>query len=152
MFQLTKYFYGSTWSFVIVEKMNNQFWKDVILAWYDLIKNIFKNNGDYNTNMGPLWYNPFISDTTIIPLLYSKGIISPIDLISANGELMTKESIAFNFNIYVDFLSCYRMISSLKNTCLTMQLHWKISNGPTTTIKLNCSVNLQKEVKISMTS
>ena len=108
-------FFGSSWSFLIAQKMNNQFWKDVILAWHDLIKNISENNGNYSTNLGPLWYNPFISDTTtIIPQLYSKGVISPIDLISANGELMTKESIALNFNIHIDFLSCYRMISSFK--------------------------------------
>ena len=53
----------------------------------------------------------------------SKGIIAPIDLTIANGEPMTKESIALNFNIHIDLLSCYRMISSLRNTCLTMQQH-----------------------------
>ena len=95
--------------------MNNQFWKGVVLAWHDLIKNISENNSDYNRNLGALWYNLFISDTmTIIPQLYSKGIISPIDLVNANGELMTKESIALNFTVHIDFLSCYKIISSLK--------------------------------------
>ena len=104
---------------IITQKMDNQFWKDVVLAWHDLIKNISENNGDYNRILGPLWYNPFISDTTtILPQLYSEGIISPIDLISSNGEPKMKESIALNFTVHIDFLSCYRIISSLKSWCM----------------------------------
>ena len=59
----------------------------------------------------------FADNTTIILdgtrsslVAYSKGIISPFDLISANGELMMNESNALNFNVHIDFLSCYRII------------------------------------------
>ena len=35
------------------------------------------------------------------PQLYSKGIISPIDLISASAELMMEKSIVLNFSVHV---------------------------------------------------
>ena len=107
-------FFGYKWSLLAAEKTENHFWKDVLLAWSNLTQNISENSCDYDRLLGPLWYNPLISDLTVISQLYHKGIISPIDIIGSNGNLMTKENIALNFSVNVDFLTYHRTTVSLK--------------------------------------
>ena len=64
---------------------------------------------------GPLWYNSKISTHPLFEVeLYKKGILSPVDVLTNTGEIMSKRNIELSYNVSLNFLNYYRL-----KLCLT---------------------------------
>ena len=91
-------------------------WKDVLFAWGDFMTKLFECCQPYENICGPLWYNQENSHALLFePSLYQKGIISPIDLLTKDGNILTLEEIHTLFNSPINFLTYHRIYSTLKN-------------------------------------
>ena len=119
--ELDKIFlFGSQWSSHIANQINNRFWQDVLNAWCELIDNCLSSDKFCKGICGPLWYNPVISDDPLfIPQLYSRGVLSPVDIVNQNGEIYSREYINTCFNVSINFLDYYRL-----QTCRKKYLHF----------------------------
>ena len=52
----------------------------------------------------PLWYNPMISkDPLFEPELFENSVITPIDILTTEGKLLTSEEIKLYFKTYKAF-------------------------------------------------
>ena len=109
-------FMGPQWSYKCAGNTTNIFWKDVLFAWGDFMTKLFECCEPYENICGPLWYNQENSHALLFePSLYQKGIISPIDLLTKDGNILTLEEIHTLFNSPINFLTYHRIYSTVKN-------------------------------------
>ena len=114
------FLFGSQWSSHVANQINNRFWQDILNAWCELIDNRSSSDRFYERICGPLWYNPVISDVPLfIPQLYSRGVLSPADIVNQNGEIYSCEYINKCFKVSINFLDYYRL-----QMCLKKYLHF----------------------------
>ena len=83
--------FGSQWFKHLVSKSQNQFWKDVFLAWIKISRPV-KSNIDFIYSV--LWYNPDISDTPLFyPTWFRNGITFVGDILNNEGQITSKAEI-----------------------------------------------------------
>ena len=111
--------FGPQWSETVAKRIDNPFWRDVLLSWKELLHLLPLNS----TLHGSLWFTPISNNTTVsiyIPKLYQKGILSPLDLI-CNGKLMSQNEIQKSYNVKLNFLD-YHRISILLNSYISRDM------------------------------
>ena len=77
--------YGSTWCNILINKTQNEFWKETLTSWKKLSDNTPMNNSN-DILASPLWYNPKISKMELsLPNWSKHGITYVGDLLDSNG-------------------------------------------------------------------
>ena len=112
---------GSNYLQLILKTTHNQFWKDVLNAWYTFTI-INQPTTIHEKLCSPLWYNPNICQTNLYSKKwYSKGISTISDIIDTNLEVLSPINIKTIYDTKpLDFLTQHR-ISTLTKNYITSQ-------------------------------
>ena len=85
--------YGSTWCDLLINKTQNEFWKETLTSW----KKLSDNTTICNSNdilASPLWYNPKISKIELnLPSWSKHGITYVGDLLDSNGFFISQKDL-----------------------------------------------------------
>ena len=100
-----------------IPNIRNKFWYDTLTSWINMCK-IVKPNNYFELYTLPLWYNPLISKYPLFfPKLYKQGINLVGDLLTNDGEIITKQELLnktrlININPlhYLQLRSCLRTL------------------------------------------
>ena len=97
----------------IMNKTQNQFWKDILLSWSTFQKKMPINKFTVLTH--PLWYNPSLTKTPLMNTAwYNNGIRTVSDMIDPNGNLYSHETICTNYKVpKLDFLTYHKLNKSI---------------------------------------
>ena len=106
------YIYGDLYLQNLLNKVNNQFWKDTIKSLLLLYnKNTF--HGTEAMLATPLWYNSKII-TGRISSWSEKGILTIGDILGMDGELRSAENIKMTWKVKCDFLLHMHLKNKIK--------------------------------------
>ena len=107
------YKFGPLWSKRMSESISNPFWKEVIFAWFKFSNQFSVCESDI-LNM-PLWYNSSISATPLyFPHWDKMGVNTPLDLIKADGSILTMREVTQLYGIRTNFLEYLRIHRCVK--------------------------------------
>ena len=109
-----KLYFESMWCDVLVKKMTNSFWVDVIKNWQIILrKQKPKSNCDIMNCS--LWYNPKISKEPLYISSWFKGGISLLgDILNVEGKIEPIEVLQNRYNINCNVLDYFRVKLSLQ--------------------------------------
>ena len=123
------YTLGPMWSEQLVKRISNPFWKEVILAWNKLASKIDLENLEKLTC--PLWYNPKISrEPLYLPHWFRAGIITPADLINADGNILSPLELSKQYKVKSNFLEYSRVQRCLKKFLQGVELRVSVHERP----------------------
>ena len=89
------------------------FWKEVLLAWNKLVSKIDLKMSEKLTC--PLWHNPKIfREPLYLPHWFKASILTPSDLINANGNIFSPLELSNHYKIKSNFLEYSRVQRCLK--------------------------------------
>jgi hypothetical protein len=113
------------------------FYKDLILFWSDLKKDIEPNNAQDICNEF-LWFNPFITideQSIFYKKWYQQGIKYVADILDSNGRLLMDNEIKVKFEIEFSFMEYYSLRHSIpkkwKTILSTTGKVYKLNKLPT---------------------
>ena len=110
---LRLYVFGSKYPSMIIEKVKNPFWKDILNIWQEICSiNMLHCFEDIYSI--PLWYNSNLKGPLFIPSWYNKGITTIGDIIHDNFTVLSEAEITAKYNVFpTDFLTFYRLKSAV---------------------------------------
>ena len=110
-----KLHFKSMWGNVLIQKMSNPFWVEVIENWQILCR---KQQPISNLDLmyTSIWYNPKISRE---PLYFSKrfiaGVLLLCDILNDKGKIESFETLQKRYSINCNILDYYRIKLSVQN-------------------------------------
>ena len=110
-----KLHFESMWGNVLIKKISNPFWVEVIENWQILCRKQqpISNSDLMNTS---IWYNPKISRE---PLYFSKwfntGVLQLGDILNDKGKIESFETLQKKYSINCNILDYYRIKLSVQN-------------------------------------
>ena len=121
---------GNYYSESLAKKTTNKFWTDVLQSWSKFLK-AFQMEKNLNALSQSLWCNANISKIELFfPKWFERGIILIGDLLSANGELLSKRELEQSYSFKTNFLEYYRITSTVKIYLKKYKLDPKIFQKP----------------------
>ena len=105
-----------------LKNIRNKFWYDTLSSWVYMCKKIQPQNYTELYKL-PIWYNPELSKYPLFfPELYNNGINLIGDLLTDNGEIITKEELLSKTNLHtinpLHYLRLQTVIRSMLNNTL----------------------------------
>ena len=117
---------GSTWCDILINKTQNDFWKETLISWRKLSDNTpISNSSDILAS--PLWYNPKISKMELNLPNWSKHGISYVgDLLHSNGNFISQKDLEQKYTLLkTNFLEYLRV-----KICVELYLKRYREEGP----------------------
>ena len=103
---------GSVYFKTLADLTPNPFWKEVLLAWSELVQLL-----THDIACQPLWNNPLIKIYNKVICFKTwnlKGIRFVNDLLKENGSFLSYFEIQRKFDIQINFLQYYSLCNSVR--------------------------------------
>ena len=114
-------FYGASFPKSYTNQLKNNFWRDVIISWNELVK---KSNDGKNIAQESLWLNNNIkigNKSVYYRVWFSKGVRTINDLLDDFG-FITFNQFRDKFQIHTNFLLYNGLINAIKNYQISLGL------------------------------